>query len=278
MSMTREDIMRELELLPVWQLKQPLAVMPILVAAEPPPIAALEVTQVNDAAQVAATPLQNVAIDTAPLETATLDVLPLEAATVETSATDISTDAMPTQAPAAHIPAAHKPDIPALMAEAAVPVELPSATELATSEMTTIEITAPEMTTVEKIATPWLLFCPLAAAHTEAQALLHNMVKAMRLLSTDVVLLTDASQLMQYQAQYQVNSCVLFGLAAAQHYLYVTVDNIEALRGQPHLQAGNCWVTYHPTDLLQNPSLKRAAWQDLCAALERQSTVQHAAA
>lgn len=210
MNMTREDIMRELELMPIWQLKQPLTTMPFVTK----PAAAETLVKAQPVAtQPAVVAPEGVESEVEEITTVQLVIAEPLPVTAEFIAT------------------------PALAAE---PIEV-----------------------VEKIATPWLLCCPLATAHTEAHALLHNMVKAMRLLSTDVVVLTDASKLEQYQA----NTTLLFGLAAAQQYLKVQTDNIEAMRGKPHQQQGACWVTYHVEDLLNNPALKRGAWQDLCAAL-----------
>lgn len=230
MNMTREDMMRELELLPVWQLKQPLPTMPL--AIKPVPIA-----------------VEPMALLAEPIVAATL----LTAQPVTTQPAAVASEGLESEV------------------EEVMPPQLLTAEPLpVTAEVMATPARAPEpIEVIEKIATPWLLCCPLATAHTEAQALLHNMIKAMHLLSTDVVVLTDVDKLDHYLAK----TVVLFGLTAAQQYLKVQADNIEAMRGKLHQYNGACWVTYHPEDLLQNPSLKRAAWQDLCAAL-----AHHAAA
>jgi DNA polymerase len=188
--MTREDILRELELLPMWKLN-PHATLPV---NQPP-------QQSSQPAQLAAEPL--VALEVA-----------LEATTEETVHTP----------PSAHL-----------------------------------ETTA-------KLNIAWLLFCPkLPNQQDDCSVLLANIIKAMQLLQTEYVLVDNAQDLTQYQAQ----KTLLFGLQAANALFASQHQDIELVRGQAHAyQAGFSWATYHPMQLLQDPSLKRQAWQDICSALK----------
>lgn len=198
MIMTREDVLRELELLPVWKLN------PVQVVNQPQPV--------------------------------------IEAQAVE-----------------------------AIVASATATVaKLPE--PVLVSSMTVLEALAvqpPVEPPLQKIAVPWLLYCPLPEANTEsantdALTLLKNMINAMQLLSTDYQLVQDEDTLSRYQAP----RVLLFGLAAANTFLKAQAAEIEELGTQPLVHAqSHCWVIDHPLDLLQTPMRKRLAWQVMCAAI-----------
>lgn len=192
MNMTREDVLRELELLPVWKLNAAQAV------AQP---------------QIA------------------------EAVVVNTTVT--------------------------------VMAELPESVLISNIEVSeALEVQAPAEPALEKIAVPWLLYCPLPevnaeSANADALTLLKNMINAMQLLSTDYQLVHDVAVLGRYQPQ----RVLLFGLAAANAFLKTQAADIEALGAQPLVHAqSHCWVIDHPAELLQTPMRKRLAWQIMCEA------------
>lgn len=186
MNMTREDMLRELELLPVWTLN------PVVAERQ-------AVTQTAAIEPAQAEPIQPVAEITA-----------------------VSVAAIATTEPAIE----------------QAPIE-------------------------EEIAIPWLFYCPLdTSKDQDALELLNNMVRAMQLVSTDynVIHLAEASK------QYQPECTLIFGEDAAKAILDVDVS-FEDVTQQPytHLQRP-CWVVHHPKVLLENPALKREAWQIMCAA------------
>lgn len=132
-------------------------------------------------------------------------------------------------------------------------------------------VTVPAMETPEppieqasikpKKAIAWLLYCPLnTRSDQDAFALLHNMVRAMQLVSTDYHIVHEAVA----SDAFQPERTLIFGVEAAKALLDMDVEDISQ---QPfeHLQRP-CWVVHHPKVLLENPALKREAWQIMCAA------------
>jgi DNA polymerase len=112
-----------------------------------------------------------------------------------------------------------------------------------------------------KKAIAWLLYCPLnTRSDQDAFALLHNMVRAMQLVSTDYHIVHEAVA----SDAFQPERTLIFGVEAAKALLDMDVEDISQ---QPfeHLQRP-CWVVHHPKALLENPALKREAWQIMCAA------------
>lgn len=143
-------------------------------------------------------------------------------------------------------------------------IESSVAVEEPTEEIS--QVPAPEqVVATPKLNVAWLLFCPkMPNQQGDCSVLLVNIIKAMQLLQTEYVLVDNAQDLTQYQAQ----KTLLFGLEAANARFASQHQDIEQVRGQAHTyQTGLSWVTYHPMQLLQNPSLKRQAWQDICIAL-----------
>lgn len=112
-----------------------------------------------------------------------------------------------------------------------------------------------------KKAIAWLLYCPLnTRSDQDAFALFHNMVRAMQLVSTDYHIVHEAVA----SDAFQPERTLIFGVEAAKALLDMDVEDISQ---QPfeHLQRP-CWVVHHPKVLLENPALKREAWQIMCAA------------
>lgn len=112
-----------------------------------------------------------------------------------------------------------------------------------------------------KKAIAWLLYCPLdTRSDQDALTLLQNMVRAMQLVSTDYHIVHEAVA----SDAFQPERTLIFGVEAAKALLDV---DIEGISQQPfeHLQRP-CWVVHHPKVLLENPALKREAWQIMCAA------------
>lgn len=132
-------------------------------------------------------------------------------------------------------------------------------------------VTVPAMETVipalqdapiqAKKALPWLLYCPLDPRHDQdAFTLLQNMVRAMQLVSTDYQITHDTLA----SNQFQPERTLVFGIEAAKALLGVDVEGVS-LQPYEHLQRP-CWVVHHPRVLLENPALKREAWNIMCAA------------
>ena len=138
-----------------------------------------------------------------------------------------------------------------------------------TSEVAAVTVTAmgtPEQVSVQaptkpKKAIAWLLYCPLdTRSDQDALTLLQNMVRAMQLVTADYQIVHEAVA----SDAFQPERTLIFGVEAAKALLNVDVEDISQ---QPyeHLQRP-CWVVHHPKVLLENPALKREAWQIMCAA------------
>jgi DNA polymerase len=127
--------------------------------------------------------------------------------------------------------------------------------------METPESPVEKAPTKVKKAIAWLLYCPLdARSDQDALTLLQNMVRAMQLVSTDYQIVHEAVA----SDAFQPERTLIFGVEAAKALLNVDLEDISQ---QPyeHLQRP-CWVVHHPKVLLENPALKREAWQIMCAA------------
>jgi len=86
------------------------------------------------------------------------------------------------------------------------------------------------------------------------------MVRAMQLVSTDYHIVHEAVA----SDAFQPERTLIFGVEAAKALLNVDVEDISQ-KPYEHLQRP-CWVVHHPKALLENPALKREAWQIMCAA------------
>lgn len=136
-------------------------------------------------------------------------------------------------------------------------------------------VTVPAMETPEppieqasikpKKAIAWLLYCPLdTRIDQDALTLLQNMVRAMQLVTADYQIVHEAVA----SDAFQPERTLIFGVEAAKALLILNEDvKLEDISQQPyeHLQRP-CWLVHHPKVLLENPTLKREAWQIMCAA------------
>lgn len=232
MSLTREDMLRELELLPVWRLRASIA------AGSVPDTAVL----------VAATAV------TEPQPAQTAEILP------ETVVVATAVVAEPVIVEPAMIePGMIEPTVvPAVAEELAAP---PSATIEVSAEIAAAEVVSPPLVT-----TPWLILCP-SASDAAAQQLLQNIVQALKLPPETLHVSEQALQASQVQSRF----CVLFGLQAANTFLGSSHADIDAVRGRLLTHADASYVvTHHPQAMLENPLLKKQVWHDLCLLLSAQ--------
>jgi DNA polymerase III psi subunit len=272
--MTREDMLRELELLPVWVLN-PNAVLPVQAQVQvqvPPTSPEPTLVLPTSPSQADAMAEPDVPAELAVEKSIELPVNP----SINQPVAETNPEALVATASSA----INEVQIPSLQVPSLQALSLPEST-LISEPQAMPDDAAPQREALHastKTPIAWMLVCPADVAPNEASlALLNNMIKAMQLLQTEVVVVQQAPDLTAYQAQ----KVVCFGLDAFNQYLAATQATeaqhantqaqdsaLEALRGKPHMhQATACWVTYHPAQLLANPALKRGAWQDLCAAI-----------
>lgn len=203
MSLTREDILRELELLPAWRPRMP-EVAHVIPLVEKP----------------SGTPAAKPLVDADSMPVA--EVTPAEAE---------STPLLPD---------------PQLNESAAI-----------------VETNIIEMISEPLIQSPWLLLCP-PASDDASQALLQNILRALKLPVEDVVLHQHAISSAQVQSRF----CVLFGLETANHFLGTTHADIASVRGQLLAHGDMRYVITHPPQaMLAQPALKKETWHDLCLLL-----------
>lgn len=241
MHLTREDMLRELDLLPVWRARMPatapLQTMPVAV-----PVVIEAVTPMVE---------QTIALTAEGLNT------PVRLAPQEVPITAL---AAPDEV-AIEVPAA--PEDSHMEAPAA-PEEVPVEVLAVPSDVPTASVTSAPL-----LQSPWLLCCP-PSADAASQTLLHNIVRALALPADQVTIHTEIIGAAQVQASF----CVLFGLDAANAFLGTQHTELASIRGRL-LNAGSMWlvVTHPPLAILQNPLLKREVWQDLCLLLAKNTAV-----
>lgn len=203
MSLGREDILRELELLPVWRLRTPVAestLLAITVRASP------EVSTESLIEQSSQVLIETIGAD---------PVIELRA------------DSEP--APIAEIP----------------------------------ENTQPEIATEPMIQSPWLIMCPKVDG-ADAEALLQNIVRALKLSPEELHVSHQPLKVAQVQSRF----AVLFGLEAANAFLGTNHVDLVSIRGQLFTHDDMRYViTHHPDAMLANPLLKKEVWHDLCLLL-----------
>ncbi len=193
MSLTQEDVLRELELLPVWRAQSP---------------------------AVASTPIE------------------------QTVSTDIE-----------DVPAEPTPNVQT----ATIVVDNESKPEVRTEEI------APNL---EKTTVAWM-WVASPIKDTVSQSLLDGMVNAMRLQKNEMVLVHKRSEM----ARYQAKRMVLLGLNVANAVLAQPATDIQALRGRVHQLGETQYVVTHALQaMLEQPSLKKEVWHDLCLLLDSVGT------
>lgn len=255
-QMSREDMLRELELLPIWQLRQPL---PMQFKGELPVVdkGELVVTEplVKEQEHVA-------------LEPATIEITVAESPAPEPSIPESSISEAAISAP--------------LVLEASVPVT-PVPQQLVPQQIAVVEsfemAPAPEPVVEQVLPLRLLLsednsyafLIEPYAAESDAQqieTLLKNMIRAMQAsCRVDVTDTTDK----------------IFAMHTPKLMISLGVEPANRLSGKTHtldewrnIQQENpplyeqipLIVTYHPAHLLANTADKALAWRDLCAAMK----------
>jgi uracil-DNA glycosylase len=162
MSLAREDMLRELELLPVWRLRAP-----------------IEASGVPDTLALAAVmPLA----ETQPAQTA--HVLPEAVVATMVVAAPVIVEPVTVE------PVMNEPD-----------VALAPAVALTAPPLATTEVAPEEVVSQPLLTTPWLVLCPQAADAAEQQ-LLQNIVQALKLPPETVHVSEQAVQASQVQSRF----------------------------------------------------------------------------
>lgn len=243
MTVTREDMLRELELLPVWRLRAPLA-------------EALSVPTLPE--QTTLTQPNASSESISPAESMTL----VESMAVEVSIAHVE------QVVAAEPVVTHVPEVAASpMVDAKVEVVAEAlviqAPEVSAAEGLPMAESSPE----PLVQSPWFLYSP-QAGDAGSQSLLQNIVRALQLPVEEVALQQQAVSLQQVKARFGV----LFGLDAANQFLGTAHRELAAVRGQLLTHGDMRYVITHgPSAMLENPQLKREVWHDLCLLLAQKN-------
>ncbi|BEV07227.1 hypothetical protein [Methylophilus sp. DW102] len=248
MSLTRDDMLRELELLPAWHVRMP----PVLeMAAAMPQTAPVSVgEQVTLVAEKTVPPDVTETPPELPVtESPTMAQVLATAESAHVSPSNWDTK-VAEEAPVHSVSL----DAPALALEVDHPVEDIAAETPAESVATLIQ-------------SPWLIYST-RPVDAPSQQLLQNIMQAMQLPADEVTVTHEPLQ----RAQVSSRFCVLFGLAAANQFLNAQHTEIAAVRGQLHAVGDlSCVVTHDLAAMLQTPALKREVWQDLCLLLAKKS-------
>lgn len=234
MGLTREDMLRELELLPMWHLRNPPAMPVVEAIAESAPaqptMVESTVSETTATDQAAPSPADSVSVQADALERTGIATAPM---TVDlTQQADEESLVAPDSV------------TQAVMVDSPLPVE--------------VAVT---------IHTPWMLYCP-QAEDDDSQQLLQNMLKAMQLPEGQYTLVQQAVSLAQTRTQY----AVLYGLGAANAFLGTDYTDMAEVRGRVHQCADTqVVITHHPHALLAEPALKKETWFDLCLLLAKKA-------
>lgn len=227
--MTREDMLRELELLPVWQLREPLP-----------------------SAMLSSTPSRPLAI------------VQQEAAIAEHHSADVISMVV-TKLESVDIQALEIPEVSVKGVEVEEIEIITTASAAAT--LMTQETQAFEPLTFNHIASEdgvWLFILPQATPHADEALLMHNICKAMRIVVKPAIQIESLVDEMQIA---QPKMMVVMGEAIAQAILQSTED-LTSLRSKLHQFNGvTLVVTYDLATLLQNRLDKAKAWDDLRLAM-----------
>lgn len=267
--MSREDMLRELELLPVWQLRQPL---PTLADTHTPPADATLADATVQMEPVPAVSVSEMPMPETPILVAT-EIPVIETVLADDSAIQSSFD---------EADEAATPD-----AEFSMPLEAGIAEQIGVAEQIEPPVYETEPLDAGRQAVAAVKSAPLRfllcenshygflmaadAAVADEQAvetLFNNMLRAMRLNvrvdvtdSVEHIFAAHSPKILLSMGEAPANR--LFGKGHA-------VDEWRSLQQQsPLLHAGiPVIVTYHPAHLLQNTADKANAWRDLCTAMQ----------
>lgn len=239
MTVTREDMLRELELLPVWRLRAPLA-------------EALSVPSLPE--QTTLTQPNAFAESIAPAESMTL----VDPMAVEASIAHVE------QVIAAEPVVTHVPEVAASpMVDAKVEVVAEALVIQAPEVSAAQDLAMPELSPELLVQSPWFLYSP-QTGDAASQSLLQNIVRALQLPEEEVALHQQALSVQQVKARF----AVLFGLEAASQFFGTAHPALAAVRGQLFTHGDMRYVITHgPGAMLENPQLKREVWYDLCLLL-----------
>lgn len=239
MTVTREDMLRELELLPVWRLRAPLA-------------EALPVPSLSE--QTTLTQPKAFAESIAPAESMTL----VDPMAVEASIAHVE------QVIAAEPVVTHVPEVAASpMVDAKVEVVAEALVIQAPEVSAAQDLAMPELSPEPLVQSPWFLYA-LQAGDAAGQSLLQNIVRALQLPVEEVALHQQALSVQQVKVRF----AVLFGLEAANQFLGTSHRELAAVRGQLFTHGDMRYVITHGTNaMLENPQLKREVWHDVCLLL-----------
>lgn len=243
-QMSREDMLRELELLPVWQLRQPL---PTPFKIETPAVAYELIVKEQQP------------------EPAVVELLAIETVVVESLAPELSgseqliaeqsiSDSAPFKPPALEV----------LLPQQTKPVE---SVEIASAPEPVLAPALPLRLLLSEDSVYAFLIEPYAADADmqEVETLLKNMMRAMQV-SCRVDVTDKADKIF---AAHTPKLIISLGAAPA-NQLSGKMHVIDEWRNmqQPLYENIPIVVTYHPAHLLQNPGHKAHAWRDLCAAMQ----------
>lgn len=280
MHLNREALLRELELWPLWRVRQPAqpAVPELAQAATPSD----EIDHTHVSAPVTIARQQTELADaSAPLTPELAGAVsafpPLDVAAEATSAalpkhadTDVQSEdhAARIEAPAMQ-PAAHPQTIPKTPPAASPPIERPppASRDIAFAQPSAPLSMSATPSSVAQVQAYWLLHAHLphaAALSADCMTLLQNIARVVAPPGTQVLVHTAPLT----AAQVQAKAVLLFGLAAANAFLSTHHEALDASRGQViRFAGGSLVVTHAPEALLQNPMLKAEVWQDICLLL-----------
>ena len=252
-QMSREDMLRELELLPVWQLRQPL---PTLYKVETPAAGKSEQVVTEQLIQQSLVQEQDIPV-------AEMQVIDIDVAGSALPEPSIPESSIPETAPSA---------TPVLEAPVLQHIEAVESVEEALSHEPVLEKILPLQLRLllSEDSSYAFLIEPYAVGDDvqQIETLLKNMIRAMQAScrvdvtdSTDKIFAVHTPKLIISLGAESANR-----LSGEAH----TIDewrNIQQ-QNQPLYEQIPLMVTYHPAHLLKNNADKGLAWRDLCAAMK----------
>ena len=250
--MSREDMLRELELLPVWQLRQPLPV-PFTIK-----------TAVADHGEVVAEQVfKEQAVKEQEPPVAELPVI--ESAVVESTEPE-------SFMPEPVLSAPPELEAPVFEVQVAQQIEVIENFEIAPEQEPVLEpaLSLPLRLLLSEDSTYAFLMEPYAAKddEQEVEILLRNMIRAMQ--ASCRVDVTDSAD--KIFAVHKPKLIVSLGTAVANQLLDKThtIDEWRNIQQEnpPLYEQTPLIVTYHPAHLLVNTADKALAWHDLCTAMK----------
>jgi DNA polymerase len=270
-QMSREDMLRELELLPVWQLRQPL---PTPFKTELPAADKSEQAATEKVVQEPAITEQQPSVSELPV----IEIVVAESAVLEPSIpesiiqeTSIPEPSVPEQATSAP-PVLEAPMMEALVPQQLVPqqMEVVESFEIAPSLEQVLEQALPLRLLLSEDSSYAFLIEPYAAESEmqEVETLLRNMIRAMQ--ASCRVDVTDTAD--KIFAVHTPKLMISLGAAPANRLSgkTYTLDEWRNIQQEnpPLYEQIPLIVTYHPVHLLANAADKALAWRDLCAAMK----------